>query len=187
MLPTRRLVLPADLAGVKNGQLPNRLLTHIQPSGRLHHKAARAWAALQIKALEERLSLVHVGDYRPLSQQEELFKARMRPFPDAKRTKQVTRTWKGQTWFLHFGAPVATPGTSNHGFGLAIDAALRLKSGEVVNISNRPKAAKRSGLDFLLEWGPRLGWTWELQVEPWHIVAHRVDKEPALVKEVLGA
>ena len=66
--------MPADLAGVKNGELPNKLLTHIQPSGKLHHKASRAWAALQIKALEERLTLVHVGDYRPLSQQEELFK-----------------------------------------------------------------------------------------------------------------
>lgn len=185
-LPIAKVVLPKDLKGVTNGELPARLLTPIQPSGKLHHLAARAWSALQKKATEEGLNLVHVGDYRPLQQQIDLFKSRMKLFPDAKKTQQTTRKWNGETWYLHTGAPVATPGTSNHGIGLAIDAALRTKKG-VVSITTKPGPRKRSGLDFLLEWAPKLGWSWELQSEPWHIRLVTGDAEPALIAEILGA
>jgi LAS superfamily LD-carboxypeptidase LdcB len=170
LLPVVPVKLPPDLRGVTNGELPRKLLKPIQPSGRLHHWAAESWEMLRLKALEEKLVLAQVGDYRPLDQQIALFKTRMRTFPDAKRQTQTTRRWNGEVWYLHTGAPVATPGTSNHGLGLAIDAALRLKNGSVVSITHKPKAAKRSGLEFLAEWAPRFGWSWEIpKVEPWHI------------------
>ena len=169
-LPVVPVKLPPDLRGVENGKVPRRLLKPIEPSGRLHHWAAESWAMLREKAAEEKLVLAQVGDYRPLEQQIALFKSRMRPFPDAKREKQVTRRWNGEVWYLHTGAPVATPGTSNHGLGLAIDAALMLKNGTVVSITATPPRARRSGLAFLAEWAPRLGWSWEIpNVEPWHI------------------
>ncbi len=169
-LPVVPVKLPADLRGVPNGELPPRLLRLIEPSGRLHHYAAASWEMLREEAAKERLTLAQVGDYRPLDQQVALFRSRMRPFPDAKRETQVTRRWNGEVWYLHTGAPVATPGTSNHGLGLAIDAALRLKNGTVVSITTKPPKAKRSGLEFLAEWAPRLGWSWEIpKVEPWHI------------------
>lgn len=169
-LPVIPVRLPADLRGVTNGELPRKLLKPIEPSGRLHHFAADAWAWLREKAAEENLTLAQVGDYRPLEQQVALFKQRMRPYPDAKRQTQVTRRWNGETWFLHTGAPVATPGTSNHGLGLAVDAALMLRNGTVVTITATPPRAKRSGLAFLAEWGPRVGFSWEIpKVEPWHI------------------
>lgn len=170
LLPVVPVKLPADLKGIPNGQLPKRLLRPIEPSGRLHHFAAEAWAWLREKAAEEKLTLAQVGDYRSLEQQIALFKTRMRPYPDAKRKTQTTRKWNGETWYLHVGAPVATPGTSNHGFALAIDAALVLKNGTVVSITTKPVKARRSGLAFLAEYAPQIGFSWEIpKVEPWHI------------------
>lgn len=181
-LPVVPVKLPPDLRGVKNGEVPANLLRRIEPSGRLHHWAAESWEMLRQRAAAENLVLAQVGDYRPLDQQVALFKQRMRPFPDAKRQTQVTRRWNGEVWYLHTGAPVATPGTSNHGLGLAIDAALRLPNGTVVSITQRPKRAKRSGLEFLAEWGPRLGWSWEIpKVEPWHI-RYVTGRPPAVVE-----
>lgn len=167
-LPIKKLVMPNDLAGVENGKLPRKLLTKIDPSGKMHHLAAASWAVLQERAKAEGLELCHVGDYRPYDQQEQLFLSRMKDYPNAKVAKQTTREWKGKTWYLHTGAPVATPGTSNHGWGLAIDAALKV-DGKVVTITTKPANCKRSGLQFLLKVAPDLGWSWELQNEPWHI------------------
>lgn len=180
-LPVAKMVLPQDLKGCQNGKLPKSLLRPIAPSGQMHHYAATSWAMLRELAAEEGLDLVHVGDYRPFEQQMALFRSRMKPFPDAKKNVQVTRIFNGEKWFLHVGAPVATPGTSNHGWGLAIDAALKTKAG-VVTISTKPKGAKRSGLEFLLAEAPALGWSWELQSEPWHIRYVAGDKTPAPLK-----
>jgi D-alanyl-D-alanine dipeptidase len=180
-LPVAKMVLPQDLKGCENGKLPKSLLRPISPSGQMHHYAATSWMMLRGLAAEEGLDLVHVGDYRPYAQQVALFMSRMKRFPDAKKNVQVTRIFNGEKWFLHVGAPVATPGTSNHGWGLAIDAALKTKAG-VVTISTKPKTAKRSGLDFLLAEAPALGWSWELQSEPWHIRYVAGDKTPAPLK-----
>lgn len=168
-LPVAQPVLPRDLKGRKNGQIPQHLLARIQPSGQMHHAAADAWRALSAIAKAEGLILAHVGDYRSYEKQVALFTDRMRTYPDAKRTKQTTRRWNKEVWYLHVGAPVATPGTSNHGWGLAIDAALRLPAGQVTTITAKPRGCRRSGLDFLLAEGPSLGWFWELEEEPWHI------------------
>ena len=180
-LPVAKMVLPQDLKGCENGKLPSGLLRRIAPSGQMHHYAATSWMMLRELAAEEGLDLMHVGDYRPFEQQVALFMSRMKRFPDAKKNVQVTRIFNGEKWFLHVGAPVATPGTSNHGWGLAIDAALKTKAG-VVTISTKPKGAKRSGLEFLLAEAPALGWSWELQSEPWHIRYVAGDKTPAPLK-----
>jgi LAS superfamily LD-carboxypeptidase LdcB len=184
-LPVAKMVLPQDLKGCQNGKLPKSLLRPIAPSGQMHHYAATSWAMLRELAAQEGLDLVHVGDYRLYTQQVALFMSRMKRFPDAKKNVQVTRIFNGEKWFLHVGAPVATPGTSNHGWGLAIDAALKTKAG-VVTISTKPKTAKRSGLEFLLAEAPSLGWSWELQSEPWHIRYVAGDKTPARVKACLA-
>ena len=182
-LPIRRLIMPKDLKGCRNGKLPSAVLRPIAPSGKMHRAAAVSWAILQELGAKEGLDLVHVGDYRPYGQQLSLFQSRMKPFPDAKRTKQTVRTFNGQKWYLHSGAPVATPGTSNHGWGVAIDAALKLrgKRGGVVSITTKPRVARRSGLQFLLDEAPSLGWSWELQSEPWHLRYVAGDKTPPAV------
>ena len=187
-LPIAKLVMPKDLKGCQNGKLPATLLRRIAPSGRMHHLAAISWTLLRELAAKEGLDLVHVGDYRPYEQQLALFESRMKPFPNAKKPTQVVRTFNGAKWYLHNGAPVATPGTSNHGWGLAIDAAVKTKGkkGGVVSITTKPKIAKRSGLQFLLAEAPSLGWSWELQSEPWHIRYVAGDKTPARLKELLA-
>jgi hypothetical protein len=170
-LPVLRPTLPKDLRGQQNGQIASRLLRRIEPSGQLHHTAADAWRCLRALAGAERIILTQIGDYRTYDRQVALFLDRMRTFPDAKRDKQTTRKWDRKTWYLHNGAPVAVPGTSNHGWGLAIDCAIRTvgPKGSVTTITSKPKGAKRTGLAFLLDVAPSLGWSWELQSEPWHI------------------
>jgi LAS superfamily LD-carboxypeptidase LdcB len=187
--PIAKLVMPKDLKDCTNGKLPATLLRPIAPSGRMHHLAAASWEMLRELAAKEGLDLVHVGDYRPFDQQLSLFQSRMKPFPDVKKTTQVVRTFNGAKWYLHNGAAVATPGTSNHGWGLAIDAALKTqgKNGGVVSISTKPKIAKRSGVQFLLAEAQTLGWSWELQSEPWHIRYVAGDKTPERVKAWLAA
>ena len=98
-LPIKKLVMPSDLAGIENGKLPRKLLTKIAPSGKMHNIAAISWARLQDLAKQEGLELVHVGDYRPYDQQEQLFLSRMKDFPNAKAAKQTTREWRGKTWY----------------------------------------------------------------------------------------
>ncbi len=186
LLPISKVKAPSDLKKALNGELSADLLRSIKPSGRLHHRAAVGWGVLQDLAALESLNLVHVGDYRPIEQQVALFKQRMKPFPNAKVSEQTTRKYNGQIWYLHSGAPVATPATSNHGWGLAIDEALKLKYGEVVSITNQPRVAKRSGLDFLLEYAEPCGFSWELQSEPWHIRWVVGDELPPLVIEHLS-
>ena len=187
-LPVSRVIMPKDLAKHDNGKLPASLLRRISPSGQMHHRAAKSWEVLRELAAKEGLDLVHVGDYRPYHQQLSLFKSRMKPFPNAKKTTQTVRTFNGEKWYLHNGAPVATPGTSNHGWGLAIDAAVKTrgKRGGVVSITTKPRIAKRSGLEFLLAEAESLGWSWELQSEPWHIRYVAGDKIPVRLQELLS-
>ncbi len=187
LLPIAKVKLPSDLKKVKNGELPADLLRAIKPSGRMHHRAAIGWGVLQDLASLEKLKIVHVGDYRPVEQQLALFMQRMKPFPNAKIQEQTTRKYDGKIWYLHVGAPVATPATSNHGWGLAIDAALALPNGDVVSITTKPKVASRSGLDFLRQFAEPCGFSWELQSEPWHIRWVVGDELPALVIKHLAS
>jgi LAS superfamily LD-carboxypeptidase LdcB len=98
------------------------------------------------------------------------------------RTPQVTRTYKGKTWYLKKGvAPAGTPGTSNHGWGLAID---------VANASGKR-------LDWLLGDGfatsnaLKFGFSWEVKdganAEAWHIRYVCGDKLPQAVIDAVKA
>ena len=48
-LPIKKLVMPSDLAGITNGELPKKLLTKIKPSGMMYWQAAASWAKLQCR------------------------------------------------------------------------------------------------------------------------------------------
>jgi hypothetical protein len=50
-----------------------------------------------------------------------------------------------------------------------------------VSITTKPRVARRTGLQFLLDVAPSLGWSWELQSEPWHIRYVAGDKVPQAV------
>ncbi|MFN9952803.1 MAG: hypothetical protein ACK55I_06865, partial [bacterium] len=71
--PIVKVVLPADLKGVKPGALPESLLRDIQPYGKLHWRAADAYHAMRAKALADGIKPfkpTSAGDtYRSLAMQ----------------------------------------------------------------------------------------------------------------------
>jgi LAS superfamily LD-carboxypeptidase LdcB len=176
------IIMPSDLAGAKNGELNPALLRDIKaPNGKMHRLAATAWNAMQLAAYFDGVELKHVGAYRPLTRQVDMFNERYAASPTG-RTPQVTRTYQGKTWYLKKGvAPAGTPGTSNHGWGLAID---------VANASGKR-------LDWLLGDGfatsnaLKFGFSWEVKdganAEAWHIRYVCGDKLPQAVIDAVKA
>jgi LAS superfamily LD-carboxypeptidase LdcB len=176
-LPVRRVTQPADLTGQRNGELAPRLLVDIGNGGRLHHQAARAWVALWVaaKAAGINLTWTHGGTYRPLDQQERLFLSR---FTTTRLPGRPQRTWGGQTWWLKPGvAMAATPGGSNHGWGLAIDLAHGTHP-------DTAKSTTRATTNWLIGNAESLGWSFELQSEPWHVRYTAGDKVPQRVLDI---
>jgi len=166
--PIIKLKLPADLEGVKAGFLPEKLLKEIQPHGRLHWRAAESWEAMRQKALNDGVGFfkpTSSGDtYRSYESQEKGFRQRyqLEPIPN-----QSTRTFEGKKWYLKRGfAPMATPGGSNHNYGLAVD--IHTASGD------RLKWMQKNIVAF--------GWSWELSSEPWHIRLVTADEPTEAVK-----
>lgn len=190
--PVKPVVLPKDMKGLENGKLPEKLLKPIKPSGKLHHLAADAWEAMRVAAERDGITLAQVGDYRPYERQLSLFKERYVK-GDSGDPRKITRKFNGETWMLKKGmAPAGSPGTSNHGWGLAIDAALKV-NGRIVSIMQDPDGKKKgvkSGLEWLFANADKYGFSWEIkegaQAEAWHIRYYPGDKIPAAVLEHFG-
>lgn len=152
MYPVRPVELPDDLKGQENGKLDARLLVDI-PGGKLHHAAAAAWMKMQQSAGKDGITLAPtsvVDTYRPYSVQLALFQARYDRIPRSTDSK----VWNGVRYWLKPGlAMAAVPGTSNHGWGLAVDVA----------------GASGARLDWMVKHAVLFGFSWEAQSEPWHI------------------
>lgn len=168
--PVKKIALPSDLEGVRNGRIPARLLRPIEPAGRLHHLAADAWDAMRAAALADGIrpfkATSPADTYRPLEDQRRLFFARYTLNPIAGRPVAV---WEGKTYcLLPRMAQAAVPGTSNHGWGLAVDV----------------WGASGTRLEWLEENALRFGFSWEFRsgAEPWHIRYFRGDKVPPAVR-----
>jgi LAS superfamily LD-carboxypeptidase LdcB len=174
--------MPSDLAGQKNGEINPSLLRDIKaPNGKLHHLAATAWNAMQLAAYFAGIELKHVGAYRPLTEQVKLFDTRYSA-EKTPRKPEVTRTYKGKTWYLKPGmAPAGTPGTSNHGWGLAID---------VANCSGK-RLEWLLGDGFMTANALKYGFSWEVKdganAEAWHIRYIAGDTLPQAVLEAVAA
>lgn len=182
-LPIKPVKKPLDLAGKKNGKLPAKILSTVKPDPTtLHHKAARAWTALRAAAKQDNVILAHVGDYRTYEEQVALFVSRYSLTPTG---SGESRVWNGKTWYKKPGvATVAVPGTSNHGWGLAIDAAL-IVDGKLITISADPDGSGpiKSGVAWLLKNADAYGFSWELQSEPWHIRYYAGSRLPRAVRQ----
>jgi LAS superfamily LD-carboxypeptidase LdcB len=134
--------------------------------------AARAMRALAHAAREAGFELAHVGAYRSYDQQVALFNQR---YTTKKLKGRPTKVWKGVTyWQKPRTAMAAVPGTSNHGWGLAIDLAEK-KNGKTVSITGACVA-------WLLANAAKYGYSWEAQSEPWHVRYVSGNRIPRAVK-----
>lgn len=108
-----------------NGRLPDSILKDAGPpaGSRLRAGAADSWAQVRARVLRDYgwlpMPTSAADCYRPYHIQERIFRARY-------TTSYVTgidpRWWNGQQWWRLRGvASAATPGRSNHGWGLAVD------------------------------------------------------------------
>jgi len=174
--PVEPVVKPADLEGVENGHLGNTLLVPVSGGGRLHHLAARAWVALVMNAAHHadmHMTYTYGGTYRSYAQQETLFRSRYAVGGtgggcknwDSDGNGTVERWCKTNAKF----ATAATPGTSNHGWGLAIDTAYDSDLADGVGPDDAAYIKSHPGFQWLLDNAHRFGFSWELQSEPWHI------------------
>ena len=140
-LPIARMTMPSTLTGKENGKLPDHLLTPIGVgSARMEITAARSFKAMFADARRAGYDHRHVGDYRPFQGQLNLFISRYEPvglaqysvtapanrkkWGDAARYGYPSQYWvKKKNPNGGYYATAATPGNSNHGWGLALDIA----------------------------------------------------------------
>ena len=119
--PSKRLVVPSALSRTPNGVLPLAVLRKCKAGGLLYKPVAKSFNEMYAKAKAEGIKLVSVGSYRDYDKQHALFMSRY-SLKDTGRVPQVTRKFDGRVWYLNKGvSPCASPGTSNHGYGLAVD------------------------------------------------------------------
>jgi LAS superfamily LD-carboxypeptidase LdcB len=172
-LPVEPLVVPSTLKKYPNGELPLQLLVAIKPFGFLYRTAAESWTAMKHYAKKDGVILKPTSGmdaYRPLLVQRSVFYQR---YTTTELQGRPTRTYKKQTWWLKPGyAPLAAPGTSNHGWGLAVDIWA---------------VGEEDRMDWLLGNHARFGWSWEVQSEPWHIRYVLGDTLPAGLRETQPA
>jgi len=159
----------SHLQSKKPSQIGLTMLRPITGGGQLHHCAARAWEAMKHAAMAEagiNLKPTSSGDtFRSIQQQKAGFLQR---FQLEVIEGAQTRTYDGKKWYLKKGmAPMATPGTSNHGWGLAVDI----------------WSANGQRLDWMMQNIAKFGWSWEVQSEPWHIRYVAGDAIPQAVLE----
>jgi hypothetical protein len=167
-LPIHAVTMPAAVTGQANGKLPdNRLVSTPGQLGgpvvRLVAPAARAWRAMCAAALAagHTLKATSVADsYRSYAVQESTFRAR---YSTSHLANRPTAWWQGRTWWLRPGmATAAVPGTSNHGWGLAVDI------GDELDGDAGTEAIDTATVNWLVANAARFGFSGELQSEPWH-------------------
>lgn len=199
VLPVSKVVPPSAIAGLYatgvSGKLPDSQLVQVGPSGYLQTQAARAFKALQFMCLGIRLPLTYTygGCYRSYAQQVALFRSRYSvggKYGDCKLWDS-NNDGRTETWCKHLvdgrvPATAAVPGKSNHGWGLAVDAAFDLDFEQDQNLS--PEDAR--SIMYHPQWPafrelvPQFGFSWELQSEPWHIRYVTGDRIPQRVLDV---
>jgi len=171
-LPVEPIDYPAALAGQSNGRLASSILATVGPVTLLAATATRCWLAMVAAATDDGISLAPTSPadtYRTYAQQEALFLSRYQRDYEPGVTSDSSKLWNGVRWWrLADVATAAVPGTSNHGWGLAVDVA----------------HATGARLEWLAVNAPRFGWSWEAGIvdsEPWHIRVTRGDNMPAAV------
>jgi peptidoglycan hydrolase-like protein with peptidoglycan-binding domain len=179
-LPIHPMRMPSSLNGQQNGKLPAHLLKSIGVgSARMELTAARSFVAMFSEAKRAGFEVRHVGDYRSFEAQLRLFLQRYEP--TSAGTYMVTSPGNRKKWDAarshgydsiywrkikrpdgSYSATAATPGNSNHGWGLALDIA------EEYDSDSAPDPIRAVFVNWLVANAHRYGISAELQSEPWH-------------------
>jgi hypothetical protein len=186
------MTLPSGLPLDRNGKLYPSELTRVEFVGRgfgdVHILAARAWNCLVLMCKLETgmtLTVTSTADaYRRYWIQEYVFRDRYRT-PWSPICTWQSKLWNGVRWFKRLGvAMAATPGTSNHGWGLAFDACW-LVDGQIRGITSNTLA-----MAWMEQNAPTFGFYWNVGSEPWHLEYCTGDAIPQRVLDIeayLGA
>lgn len=186
--PVLPVNLPADLKRAPNGRLADNLLVPLKgyPRGRMHRKAATGFNCLQLAAFFAGIELKPTSPndcYRDYAKQKAMFDRRYRLEPTG-RNPQVTRKFDGKTYYLlPKVAPSASPGTSNHGLGLAVDisGATGARLAWMLGDLSKPYGTGCPVIQF--------GFSWEVKsgpnAESWHIRWVCGDNYPPAVIDAL--
>jgi D-alanyl-D-alanine dipeptidase len=176
--------VPLSTDSFENGHVPTSALqdvTHLESFACLvAPEMATCWTNLR-QAVKQQfdadLVILGGGAYRDFGAQARLFRQRYESPAVAGLPAGHYRQWNGVQYSLRNGmASAATPGTSNHGRGAAVDAAI-LVGGQVAAITSRADV-----FTWLLEHAFEYGLSWELQSEPWHLRVVRTEiAAPAVV------
>lgn len=178
-LPITPVVRPSTLNGVENGKLPSHLLAEIGVPGALMEKtAARAFRAMLAEMRKGGFNPRQVGHYRTFQQQLNLFLSRYqeasqatfnataaahrKQWNDAPKNGYKSVYWVKKLINGKYPATAATPGSSNHGLGLALDLA------EEYDTDSAPDSIRSQWVQWLVNNAARYGISAELQSEPWH-------------------
>ena len=172
LFPIAKAAIPHWVTAFANGRIPAESLIKVAPlgSGYLIPEAAARWRSLQNAAQAAGFNLTMTGAYRSYDEQESLFTTRY----STSDTGESTKVWNGQTyWLKRDMSMAAVPGTSNHGWGAAVDTALGGYGADA-----RPVAGDGRFMQWIFAHAAEHGWSWEVQSEPWHL---RVVALPAQV------
>lgn len=179
-LPIKSVVFPSTLAGKQNGKLPSDILETIGVPGALMERtAARAFRAMLAEMRRGGFDPRQVGHYRTFQQQLTLFLSRYQEasqatynatpsahrkiWNDANKNGYNSIYWiKKQRADGTWPATAATPGASNHGWGLALDLA------EEYDTDSAPDSIRSQWVNWLVSNAWKYGISAELQSEPWH-------------------
>jgi len=179
--PKRTIVRSSVLNGMQNGKLPDSILVSTPGAAggatvRLITPAARAWRAFTARAaaLGHILKPTSAADsYRSYAIQESTFRAR---YTTTFLSGRPYKTWNGVRWYQRPNtAMAAVPGTSNHGWAMAIDV------GEERDSDAAAEALDTPTLNWMLANEQAFGFMHGVDGEPWHIDYFAGDAIPAAV------
>lgn len=191
-LPIQPVTKPSTIRNYENGKLPSSVLALVGVgSARMEVTAARAAKAMFAQARKDLgVEIKHVGDYRSFEAQLSLFLSRYKPVSynvyintssahrkrwyDAGRYGYDSQYWVKKDNRL---ATAAVPGSSNHGWGLALDIAEEYDGDAAADpITSR-------FVNWLVQNAAKYGFSAELQSEPWHWRYFAGDAVPRAVLE----
>lgn len=148
----------------ENQRVPADQLVPFMGKWKVHRKALDNFQGFVDAARAAGVGIVPIpgaaSAYRPISDQEALFKSRYAPGPGPNQ-----KVWNGRPYHLKPGmAMAAVPGKSMHGLGLAID--FMRDNGRAINAAERAK---------LREIGKRFQIADTVKSENWHFACQNAD------------